>query len=233
MTIDDLTKLLQVLTSLAQALSWQLLILFILLYFGAPLRNFVNNLGEFTFRASASGLEATAKRRIEAGVLLGSAAAIKSGDAAHNQPQLPGANEAKEIATVVSQTMKPKVAQQLATASVLWVDDHPADNAHEIRSLEALGIAFTICPSVQEALEKIRLIPYHAFVSDMRQTGTDSAGYLLLQELQRLGVKTPVIVYGSSNEARLKFEAREQGAFGSTGDPQELFSLVTMAVQQR
>ncbi|XHX77086.1 MAG: response regulator [Stenomitos frigidus ULC029] len=232
MTIDDLTKLLQVLISLVQALSWQLLVLFILLYFGAPLRNFVNNLGEFTFRASASGLEATAKRRIEAGVLLGSAAAIKAGDATH-QPQLPGADEAKEIATVVSQTMKPKVAQQLATASVLWVDDHPTDNAHEIRSLEALGIAFTICPSVQAALEKIRLMPYHAIVSDMRQTGTSSAGYLLLQELQRLGVKTPVIVYGSSNEARLKFEAREQGAFGSTGDPQELFSLVTRAVQQR
>ncbi|MBW4469943.1 MAG: response regulator [Stenomitos rutilans HA7619-LM2] len=233
MTIDDLIKLLQVFVSLAQALSWQLLILFVLIYFGAPLRNFVNNLGEFSFRAGASGLEATAKRRIEAGVLLGSAAAIKSGDATSSSPQLPGAEEAREIAAVVSQTLKPKVAQQLASASVLWVDDNPSDNAHEIRSLEALGIVFTMSASVQDALEKIRLAPYDAIVSDMRQANISQAGYILLEELQRLGVDTPVIIYGSTNEPSLKTEARQHGAFGSTGDPQELFSLVTMAVQKK
>ncbi len=134
MTIDDLIKLLQVLVLLAQALSWQLLLLFVLLYFGAPLRNFVNNLGEFSFRAGAAGVEATARRRIEAGVLLGSASALKAGDTIHQSPHLPGTEEAKEIATVVSQTMKPKVAQQLAKASVLWVDDNPSDNTHTIRS---------------------------------------------------------------------------------------------------
>ena len=187
MTIDDLIKLLQVVVALVQGISWQLLILFVLLYFGAPLRNFLNNLGEFTFRAGASGLEATAKRRIEAGVLLGSASALKSGDRADEQPQLPGADEAREIATVVSQTLKPKVAQQLARASILWVDDNPADNAHEIRSLEALGIGFTLSPSTQDALEKLRMSDYNAIVSDMRQAGTPSAGYDLLQELQRLG----------------------------------------------
>ncbi|MBW4696109.1 MAG: response regulator [Lyngbya sp. HA4199-MV5] len=233
MTIDDLIKLLQVFVSLAQALSWQLLILFVLIYFGAPLRNFVSNLGEFSFRAGASGLEATAKRRIEAGVLLGSASAIKSGDATSSSLHLPGAEEAKEIATVVSQTLKPKVAQQLARASVLWVDDNPSDNAHEIRSLEALGIVFTMSPSIQDALEKIRLAPYDAIVSDMRQAGTSQAGYDLLEALRRLGVNTPVIIYSSSNALDLKAEARQQGAFGSTGDPQELFSLVTMAVQRR
>ena len=232
MTIDDLIKLLQVVVALVQGISWQLLILFVLLYFGAPLRNFLNNLGEFTFRAGASGLEATAKRRIEAGVLLGSASALKSGDRADEQPQLPGADEAREIATVVSQTLKPKVAQQLARASILWVDDNPADNAHEIRSLEALGIGFTLSPSTQDALEKLRMSDYNAIVSDMRQAGTPSAGYDLLQELQRLGVKTPVIIYSRSNDPSFKAEARAQGAFGSTGDPQELFSLVTMAVQK-
>lgn len=232
MTIDDLTKLLQVLVSLVQSLSWQLLILFVLIYFGAPLRNFVGNLGEFSFRAGASGLEATAKRRIEAGVLLGSASAIKSGDATSGSPQLPGAEEAKEIAAVVSQTLKPRVAQQLARASVLWVDDHPLDNAHEIRSLEALGILFTMSPSVQDALEKIRLAAYDAIVSDMRQATTLQAGYDLLEALQRLGVNTPVVIYGSASEPDLKVEARQHGAFGSTGDPQELFSLVTMAVQR-
>ncbi|MBC7969364.1 MAG: response regulator [Verrucomicrobia bacterium] len=233
MTIDDLIKLLQVFVSLAQALSWQLLILFILIYFGAPLRSFVSNLGEFTFRAGAAGLEASAKRRIEAGVLLGSASALKSSATTDEQPQLPGEEEAKEIATVVSQTLKPKIAQQLARASVLWVDDNPSDNAHAIRSLEALGIVFTMSASVQEALEKIRIIPYDAIVSDMRQSSNSQAGYTLLQELQRLGVNTPVIIYGSSSEPRLKSEARQHGAFGSTGDPQELFSLVTMAVQRR
>ncbi|XGV98853.1 MAG: response regulator [Leptolyngbya sp. BL-A-14] len=232
MTIDDLIKLLQVFVSLVQSLSWQLLILFVLVYFGAPLRNFVSNLGEFSFRAGAAGLEATAKRRIEAGVLLGSASAIKASDASSN-PQLPGAEEAKEIAAVVSQTLKPKVAQQLARASILWVDDNPLDNAHEIRSLEALGILFTMSPSIQDALEKIRLVPYDAIVTDMRQAGTSQAGYLLLEALQRLGVHTPVIIYSSSNAPDLKAEARQHGAFGSTGNPQELFSLVTMAVQRR
>ncbi len=232
MTLDDLIRLLQVFITLVQALSWQLLLLFALLYFGGPLRNFVSNLGEFSFRAGAAGVEATAKRRIEAGVLLGSASALKSSDA-NTQLQLPGAEEAREIATVVSQTLKPKIAQQLSRASVLWVDDHPADNAHEIRSLEALGIEFSMSPSVQAALDNLRLHIYDAIVSDMRQSGQPQAGYALLAEIQRLGIKTPVIIYGSSNDSRFKIEAREQGAFGSTGDPQELFSLVTLAVQQR
>jgi hypothetical protein len=68
---EQATKLIEVIVALVQALSWPLIVLFILIYFGNPLKKFLSDIGEFTFKAGASGLEATAKRQqIEAAALL-------------------------------------------------------------------------------------------------------------------------------------------------------------------
>jgi CheY-like chemotaxis protein len=230
MDIEKLTKLTEALASLVQALGWPLLVLLALIYFGAPLKKFLRDVSEFTFRAGASGLEATAKRQqIEAAAMLG-AASTKPGPSATDKP-VPDEEKAREIASVVNQTVKPGLVRRLGEASILWVDDIPSNNVYERRALEALGIRFTLSTYTEDALEKIRLNRYDVIISDMGRPSDRRAGYTLLEEKQKLGDKAPFIIYSTSNRPEHKTEARRRGAFGNTSDPQELFQLVLSAIQ--
>lgn len=227
---EQTTKLFEVIVTLVQALSWPLLVLFILIYFGKPLKKFLSDVGEFTFKAGASGLEATAKRQqIEAAALLGAAAA-KPAESTGEQ-KTPDVDNAREIADVVSRNVQPQRIRRLAEASVLWVDDIPSNNLYERRSLETLGLHFTISKSTDDALEKLRLKKYDVIISDMGRPPDRRAGYTLLKAIRDVGDTSPFIIYSSSNLPEHKVEARRQGAFGSTNNPQELFELVLSAIQ--
>ena len=156
MNAEQLTKFIEAIAALIGALGWPLLVLFLAIYFGAPLKKFLSDVGEFTFKAGASGLEATAKRQqIEAAALLGAASATKATEDSGTKAP-PDEEKAKEIANVISQSVKPNSLRRLAEASVLWVDDNPTNNLYERKSLEALGIHFTISTSTEDALEKLR-----------------------------------------------------------------------------
>ena len=231
MSADPLTKLIEVITALVQALGWPLLVLFLAIYFGAPLKRFLSDVGEFSVKAGTSGLEATAKRQqIEAAALLGAASASKPSDVSAPKPP-PDEDKARAIANVVSQAVRPKAIRRLAEASVLWVDDNPSNNLYERKALEVLGIRFTISTSTNDALEKLRAFKYDVIISDMGRPPDKQAGYTLLAEKQKLGDKTPYIIYAGSNAPEHKAEARQKGAAGSTNDPQELFQLVLGAIQ--
>ncbi len=231
MNAEQITKLIEAIAALIQALGWPLLVLFLAIYFGAPLKKFLSDVGEFTFKAGASGLEATAKRQqIEAAALLGAASATKPNESSGSKTP-PDEEKAKEIANVISQSVKPNSLRRLAEASVLWVDDNPTNNLYERKSLEALGIHFTISTSTEDALEKLRSYKYDVIISDMGRPSDKQAGYTLLAEKQRLGDKTPYIIYAGSSLPEHKVEARQKGAIGSTNNPQELFQLVLGTIQ--
>jgi CheY-like chemotaxis protein len=114
---------------------------------------------------------------------------------------------------------------------VLWVDDRPQNNVYERKAMEALGIRFTISTSTQDALEKLRSRKFDVIISDMGRPPDPRAGYTLLDEIRRLGMTTPYIIYAGSNALKHKEEARNHGAVGSTNNPQELLRLVTEAIQ--
>jgi CheY-like chemotaxis protein len=231
MDTEQFTKFIEAIASLMQALGWPLLVLFVILYFGAPLKKFLSDIGEFTFKAGASGLEATAKRQqIEVAAFLGAANVSKASDS--SEQKLPSDRDrGREIANVVSQAIKPKGIRRLAEASVLWVDDNPSNNFYERKALEALGIRFTISTSTDDALEKLNAYKYDVVISDMGRPPDKQAGYILLAEKQKLGDTTPYIIYAGSNAPEHKAEARQKGAIGTTNNPQELFQLVLGAIQ--
>ena len=58
----------------------------------------------------------------------------------------------------------------------------------------------------------------------------DRAGYQLLDEIQKMGINTPFIIYSGSNLPEHKAEARQKGAYGSTSIPTELFELVVSSI---
>ncbi|MBM4422190.1 MAG: hypothetical protein FJ030_02220 [Chloroflexi bacterium] len=71
MTIDQAIKLLEVVVSLIQTVTWPFLVLFILIYLGEPLKQFMSDLSRFNFKAGPTGLEASAERQAEAAALVG------------------------------------------------------------------------------------------------------------------------------------------------------------------
>lgn len=222
----------QAVAALVQALGWPLLVLFLVLYFGTPLKKFLMDLSEFSFKAGASGLEATAKsKQIQAAALLGAASAKTEADTSPDAGQAPAEDKAQQIAAVVSQAVQPRSIRRLAGSSVLWVDDNPANNVNERRALEALGIRITLGSSTDDALEKLRRSSFDAIVTDMSRPPDHQAGFTLMDAIKGLGNRTPVVIYAARNTAELKAQARSKGAYGCTNDPQDLFQLVLTAIQ--
>jgi CheY-like chemotaxis protein len=131
-----------------------------------------------------------------------------------------------------------KAAQRTAHASVeswrkhmLWVDDHPENNTHERRALEAVGIKFTLVLSTREALEALSKERFAAIISDMGRPEGPREGYVLLDAIRTNGDQTPFFIYAGSNAPKHRREAEKHGAQGSTNDPQELFAMVTQLLR--
>lgn len=222
----------QAVAALVQALGWPLLVLFLVLYFGTPLKKFLMDLSEFSFKAGASGLEATAKsKQIQAAAFLGAASAKADVDKSPDAGKASAEDKAQQIAAVVSQAVQPRSIRRLAESSVLWVDDNPANNVNERKALEALGIRLRLSSSTDDALDKLGRATYDVIVTDMSRPPDHQAGFTLLEAVRRTGSRTPVVIYAGYNTPELKAQARSKGAFGCTNDPQDLFQLVLNAAQ--
>jgi len=232
-TVDSVARLMEVFITLVQTIAWPAIVVFILVYFGVPLKKFLSDMAEFQLKAGATGIEASAKRQqVEAAALLGAATAAKQGQIEGELP-VPKEDQAREIAKVVSQAAKPKAESKLLGASILWVDNHPGKDTFERKAMEVFGVHFTDSGATEDALEKIRTSKFDVIISDMNRPPDPQAGYTLLEEKQKLGDDTPFIIYAGSSRPDHKAEARQRGAFGNAGNPQELLLLVLYALRSR
>lgn len=169
MDIDKLTKLLEVI------LSWPVIILFVVIYLGSSIKNFINNLRRFSAKGP-QGFEVTAtveveQIRKEAAGYLGAALTTVSDETFTDGQVLRegqvSVGEVRGIAKAVSQEITLDSLRTLSGASVLWVDDHPSKNFYKRKALELLGIHFTISTSTKDALEKVSKHKYDVIISDM------------------------------------------------------------------
>jgi CheY-like chemotaxis protein len=225
---EQLTGLFDSIAAVIQALGWPLLLVFAILYFGAALKKFLNDIGELTVKGT--GWEASAKRQqLEAAASLGAAAVRQEASTTDATPKQ-DEEKAREIANIVSQAARPTTVRRLSNASALWVDDHPTNNVYPRRALEALGIRFTTSLDTADALEKVKRNDYDVIISDMGRPPDQQAGLTLLDELRKLGVHAPVVIYASNKAVQLRPEIMKRGGYGATADPQELFELVTNAI---
>tara|TARA_R110001606_G_C15238412_1_gene635938 strand:- start:139 stop:780 length:642 start_codon:yes stop_codon:yes gene_type:complete len=84
--------------------------------------------------------------------------------------------------------------------NVLWVDDHPENNRHEMEALSALGYSFRIARSNLDALQILKSEFFHLIISDIRRDEGESG--LLLPKLAREKVGSiPFIFYTSIRTA--------------------------------
>ena len=167
---------------------------------------------------------------VEAARLLVAAAIdqVKAQDAfsQYNKPNLERETEKR-----ISELVTPRASQQLAQATVLWVDDRPDNNLYERQALEQLGIQFTISTSTEDALEKLQHESFSVIISDMSRPPDDRAGYTLLEEIRSRGTTTPFIIYAGSRGSKFTAETRRRGGLGTTNMPSELFEMVVDAIK--
>jgi CheY-like chemotaxis protein len=221
------TQLITAIAALVGAVAWPAVLLFVLIRFRTGLSEFVQNLGEFSFKAP--GLEATARRQqIEAAVAVGAALVKSSGDGS-------GSTEDPSLAAArLAEALPDRRAQEnLQGALVLWVDDRPDNNRFERQALEALGVRFVISTSTDDAVNQLARQKFDLVISDMGRPPDPRAGYTLLDRMRQGRDDTPFIIYASSRAPEHIQEARSHGAVGCTNSPQELIGMVTQALRTR
>jgi CheY-like chemotaxis protein len=180
------------------------------------------------FAISKSGV--TIKQQIVAAAALG--AAIAKNPSADEGPEKI-AEEAKAVAGVLAEASTPESMRRFGEATILWVDDRPANNVYERQAMEALGLRFVLSTSTEDALDKVRRQTFDAIISDMGRPPDGRAGYTLLDALRSQGDQTPFIIYAGSRAPEHVAESRRHGALGCTNRPQELIQLVLSAIGGR
>lgn len=214
---------------LIEILIWPAILLLILGYLRLPLKRFMEEVGEFNFIAGPTGIEASAKRRqVEAAASLGAAEALR---AARENEEFDEAT-VTAIADTVTRATSRRSMRQRGHRTILWVDDHPANNRYERKALEALGIQIDESLSTEDAMSKLHRRAYDVVITDMGRPPDARAGYTLLHQMQDENIKAPLIIYARGNLPEHRREAHSRGAFGNTNNPQELFQLVTRAIEQ-
>jgi CheY-like chemotaxis protein len=147
-----------------------------------------------------------------------------------------------QLRSVVEQ-VHPEVRQTMNIAGVqeshpgeriLWVDDHPANNAFEIARLRRLGATVDQVTSTDEALQSLTHDRYTKVVTDMERTEnghvTPQAGISLIKRMHENDITTPVFVYCSIGAVDLYHDkALAEGAADVTSSPVELFEKLGLS----
>ena len=172
--------------------------------------------------------ETEADARIEAGVALGAARALKGVEREHLG--VLDADKLGQIARLVSSIWKLWQRFPGAERTLLWVDDHAARNLYETQAFAALGIATSVAATTEEALLLAATKPFSVIITDTDRPGDKAAAFSLIDGLRRHGDLVPVVVYSRTLTPERRVEARTRGALDFTDDPQELLRLVTQAM---
>jgi DNA-binding response OmpR family regulator len=109
---------------------------------------------------------------------------------------------------------------------ILWVDDHPQNNAVERHYFEQRKIAVYQVTTTEEALQLLAMYEYDAVISDMNRNDKPLDGIALAKEMRRRGDRTPFILYSVvPSEAQRLFVA-QAGGQAATVTRDELYAAV-------
>lgn len=115
----------------------------------------------------------------------------------------------------------------IASARILWIDDHPGSNGIEIGMLHKLGATIDLASSDRHAEQRLESAIYDLVLSDMARGDDPHAGRKFLSQVTSATLSPPLIFYVG------KPEALPAGAFGLTARPDELFHLILDALERR
>ncbi|NJC05974.1 DNA-binding response OmpR family regulator [Sphingomonas kaistensis] len=82
-----------------------------------------------------------------------------------------------------------------AQATILWVDDHPANNEREIEYLKQQKVAVHQATTTEDALNLLRINDYRLVVSDLGRGDDRLAGLKMTRAMSEQGMAAPVMIY--------------------------------------
>lgn len=113
-----------------------------------------------------------------------------------------------------------------AVGRVLWVDDHPENNAEERRFLEERKVAVYQVTTSEDALALLAMYQYDAVISDMNRNGKPLAGLELVREMRRRQDRTPFFLYTFVPSEAQQVLVAEAGGQGAAVAPDELYAAI-------
>ncbi|WP_341895551.1 response regulator [Ferrovibrio terrae] len=122
------------------------------------------------------------------------------------------------------------VGHSFKNARILWVDDHPENNMHEIEALKSLGVSVDLVQSSKDAVRELSAasLGYDLILSDMNRNGIPGEGIAFAR---KLSASSPLlIIYCGPQDAQKEIP---RSVFGITEKPVELLHLVADALERR
>ena len=117
-------------------------------------------------------------------------------------------------------------------SDILWVDDHPKNNAFIIDSLKESEVKVSTALSTEDALKHFKLGTFDCVISDTcRQEGKETpnchAGFELSSLIRELDEDVPIYIYTDKVDEKMKAKAHTVGATAITSSPSELLKLLS------
>jgi CheY-like chemotaxis protein len=115
---------------------------------------------------------------------------------------------------------------------VLWVDDHPENNAYEVAALRRRGVEIIDAKTTRQAESILNSgQPVDAVITDMGREEEDGfkpdAGLELIGKVTGPGAGIPAIVYTSAQAlSRTRDSAMAAGATGATSSGTQLLDIL-------
>ena len=117
-------------------------------------------------------------------------------------------------------------------SSILWVDDHPKNNAMLINSLQNSGITVSSAMNTKEAVERFKHGSFDCVISDScrhqgRELDNCQAGIELASLIREENADVPIYLYTDKVDQKMKRKAEAAGATAVTSSPSELLKLLS------
>ena len=110
--------------------------------------------------------------------------------------------------------------------TILWVDNHPENNALGYKYFEANNIEIVTAMTTDQALKWLDNNNVDIIISDLGRKEGKEEGFVLLDRLRNMGNNTPFIVFLDTYRPELATETKAHGGQGCTDDFEQLFDMV-------
>jgi CheY-like chemotaxis protein len=137
--------------------------------------------------------------------------------------QTPPPKAALRALALLGSRLEPLVRGQ----QVLWIDDKPNGNRHEVELLEALGVEVAPVASFSAAMTRIGAPDTHVdvVITNWTRPADPADGLAVIDRLRDAGSGAPVIFYVGDASAERRAAAAGRGAAGLTDKPDELLKV--------
>lgn len=223
------------------SLLWPVLVILALLVFRRPLGEVVRSLGQRKMTVEVAGQKLTFEEYREQQTKQIEDLQAQLGAVHRTVVELAVAQPTRVNPPAAPETVLPRPLREESQGSisedlgavadqpfaVLWVDDHPANNALLVEQLQKNGVRVDLARSTQEALSRFSHRRYRAILSDMHrfENGADTpdAGIYLVKAIRKLDQSIPFLVYCSPHAVQDYGEkALEVGATKVTASPYQV-----------